>query len=550
MNLKCRQIRFLSLFIIFFCLLFETFSSVVYASDDFERQYRILFISSYGFSNAVVPDELSGFEAGLEELNYQIDYEFMDTEYYYRAEDIDNFRDYLSYKISAGGNFDLIALADDQALRFLNNHRQTLLKNKPVVFFGVNNTTEAMTTSDLPGVTGIAEVIDIERNYKLMQELFPDRKTLVAIVDATISGQGDFVEFMKFKDAHPDLKTRIINTSYYTANGIKDVLNELGEDDIILFLDFSIDGESNLYPLQTAASFISKNTTNVPIFRVGSANIEHGVLGGLSYSYYDAGLMAGSMARKILLGEDPDSMPLVTSSISTPFFEQGQMDIFNLKSKDLPIGSVVLNERQTLTTFYRDNKTVSNLVMLTALLLIIVIGLLLGSNRRRYKLIRTDYLTQLPNRTFITERIAKAVESKKSYGIIMMDVDHFKGINDTKGHQVGDEILAGVAKRLKEFSGRNITFARLGGDEFSAIISKPDKEKVIRICEKIVTRMQDDFETSIGTIKITVSLGCALYPEDVDDINEVMEYADKALYVTKEHGRNGFHLFSQNDISV
>ena len=132
----------------------------------------------------------------------------------------------------------------------------------------------------------------------------------------------------------------------------------------------------------------------------------------------------------------------------------------------------------------------------------------------------------------------------------MMDVDHFKEINDTNGHQVGDEILAGVAERLKEFSGRNITFARLGGDEFSAIISKPDKEKVIRICEKIVSRMRDDFKTSIGTIKITVSLGCALYPEDVDDINEVMEYADKALYVTKEHGRNGFHLFSRNDISV
>ena len=188
MNLKHPYTRLLSIFIAIFTLLFVSLSGSVSAADDFERQYRILFISSYGFSNAVVPDELRGFEAGLEELNYQIDYEFMDSEYYYSAEDTDNFSDYLSYKISAGGDFDLIALADDQALRFLNNHRRDLLKDKPVVFFGVNNTMEAMTTSALPGVTGIAEVIDVEDNYKLMQKLFPDRNGDLVVKGEKLNG--------------------------------------------------------------------------------------------------------------------------------------------------------------------------------------------------------------------------------------------------------------------------------------------------------------------------------------------------------------------------
>lgn len=520
------------------------------AADYSSRQYRILFISSYGFSNAVVPEQLRGFEEGLGDLNYQIDYEFMDSEYYYRSTDIINFERYLSYKYYTQPNFDLIAIADDQALRFLNNHRADIFADKPVVFMGVNNITEATTTSALNGVTGIAEVVEIEENYRLMKKLFPDRNNLVAIVDATIAGQGNFVEFMKFKDTHPELTTKVINTSYYTANGIKEALSDLGANDMILFLDFSIDGENNLYPLQNAAAFISAYTDDVPIFRVASAQIGNGVLGGLSYSYYDAGNLAGEMAKNILLGADPDSMPFITTSISKPYFEQSQMDKFGIKYTMLPDDVVIINEKPSIGSFYRENTVVSNLVILIAFLLINTIVILIKSNTRRYKMIRTDYLTGLPNRTYLAEKISKAIESGSSYGIIMMDVDYFKQINDTYGHQTGDDVLFAVASRLKEFSNKDITFARLAGDEFSAIISNPDKEKAIRTCSSIVSRMRDSISISNEKIDITVSLGCAIYPDDVKDIESVMECADQALYETKKQGRDGYSLFSGNNQST
>ena len=520
------------------------------AADYSSRQYRILFISSYGFSNAVVPEQLRGFEEGLGDLNYQIDYEFMDSEYYYRSTDIINFERYLSYKYYTQPNFDLIAIADDQALRFLNNHRADIFADKPVVFMGVNNITEATTTSALNGVTGIAEVVEIEENYRLMKKLFPDRNNLVAIVDATIAGQGNFVEFMKFKDTHPELTTKVINTSYYTANGIKEALSDLGANDMILFLDFSIDGENNLYPLQNAADFISAYTDDVPIFRVASAQIGNGVLGGLSYSYYDAGNLAGEMAKNILLGADPDSIPFITTSISKPYFEQAQMDKFGIKYTMLPDDVVIINEKPSIGSFYRENTVVSNLVILIAFLLINTIVILIKSNTRRYKMIRTDYLTGLPNRTYLAEKISKAIESGSSYGIIMMDVDYFKKINDTYGHQTGDDVLFAVASRLKEFSNKDITFARLAGDEFSAIISNPDKEKAIHTCSSIVSRMRDSISISNGKINITVSLGCAIYPDDVKNKESVMECADQALYETKKQGRNGYSLFSGNNQST
>ena len=539
--------RLITIFI-FFSMWFGAITTN--AADYSSRQYRILFISSYGFSNAVVPEQLRGFEEGLGDLNYQIDYEFMDSEYYYRSTDIINFERYLSYKYYTQPNFDLIAIADDQALRFLNNHRADIFKDKPVVFMGVNNITEATTTSALNGVTGIAEVVEIEENYRLMKKLFPDRNNLVAIVDATIAGQGNFVEFMKFKDTHPELTTKVINTSYYTANGIKEALSDLGANDMILFLDFSIDGENNLYPLQNAAAFISAYTDDVPIFRVASAQIENGVLGGLSYSYYDAGELAGEMAKNILLGADPDSMPFITTSISKPYFEQAQMDKFGIKYTMLPDDVVIINEKPSIGSFYRENTVVSNLVILIAFLLINTIVILIKSNTRRYKMIRTDYLTGLPNRTYLAETISKAIESGSSYGIIMMDVDYFKHINDTYGHQTGDDVLFTVASRLKEFSNKDITFARLAGDEFSAIISNPDKEKAIRTCSSIVSRMRDSISISNGKIDITVSLGCAIYPDDVKDIESVMECADQALYETKKQGRNGYSLFSGNNQST
>ena len=529
-------------------VLFLLFGNLTaHADEELEHQYRILFISSYGFSNVTVPKHLEGFEDGLGELNVLIDYEFMDSDSYYRSTDIDNFGKYLRYKYFTSQEFDLIVAADDPALRFINNYRSEIFKDKPTVFMGVNNLTEATTAAALQGVTGIAEIIDIEDNYLLMKNLFPDRNNLVVVVDSTNAGQGNYVEFLKFKDNHPEVSSRVINTSYYTADGLKEAFSLLGDNDIILFLDFSIDGENNLYSLRNAANFIAEYTGDVPVFRMASADIAHGVLGGISYSYYDAGLLAGKMANRILKGEDPDSLEFVTTSISEPVFEQGEMDVFGIRHRDIPKNSKVINETQNLYTFYRDNKTVCNLTIALVILMLVLIIVLSRISAHRARLIRTDYLTGLPNRAYLMEKIGQAVEANNPYGVIMIDIDHFKTINDTKGHLVGDEIIIGVADRLKELSHKDVSFARLGGDEFAGIILHPSKETEPKICESIIDIMKKEFDTSTGKIKITVSVGCAIYPEETNKKDMVMECADQALYEVKERGKNGYALFSSNN---
>ncbi len=165
-------------------------------------------------------------------------------------------------------------------------------------------------------------------------------------------------------------------------------------------------------------------------------------------------------------------------------------------------------------------------------------------------MIRTDFLTQMPNRKKLMEDVGQAISTSASYGIIMLDVDHFKTINDTFGHKVGDEIIAGVGARLKELSSKDLSFARLGGDEFCGLFVHPTPEMGEQICKDIIKITHDAFETSTGQINLTVSIGCATYPDETQDKDKVIECADKALYVTKENGRNGYTLFGSIDEST
>jgi diguanylate cyclase (GGDEF)-like protein len=517
------------------------------ADEGGSRQYSILFLSSYAYSNASVPPQLEGFENGLEGVNADISYEFMDADKYYGGIDIENFDKYLRYKVFAKRNYDLVVVADDPALRYAINNRELLFPEVPMVFMGVNNTAEAITASAMKDATGIAESPDFENNFKLMTDLFPTRKHLYVIVDSSVAGQGDYVEFMKFKDNHPEISSTIVNTGYYTENGLKELLGSLDGDDIILFLDFTIDGEKNSYSLQNAAKFLSDCAPDVPIFRLASADIEHGVFGGISYSYFDAGRIAGELSKKILYGGDADEMPLVTSAVTQPYFEQGCMDRFGIRYYQLPSGSIVLNEHENIAKFYRENRALSNLVLIIAVLMFAIIAILYNSNIRRKKLIRIDFMTQMPNRKKLMEDIGTVINQSNPHGIIMIDVDYFKDINDTFGHKVGDEIIIGVAERLKEMSDKELTFSRLGGDEFCGLFFNPTPEKGEQICKDVMEMSQKPFKTSSGNLKLSFSVGCAMYPIDNIDKTKVMECADKALYAAKEKGRNGYVLFSGID---
>lgn len=159
-----------------------------------------------------------------------------------------------------------------------------------------------------------------------------------------------------------------------------------------------------------------------------------------------------------------------------------------------------------------------------------------------------DTLTDLPNRVLFKARLEVAIENAKRYdkkvAILFLDLDRFKGINDTLGHNVGDYVLKQVAERLSQNVRKSDTVARLGGDEFTIILPEIKKEDVaISVVNKIFKALTYPFFYKEQELFITTSIGITFYPDDAISIENLLKNADSAMYKAKEQG-NRFALYT------
>ncbi len=161
-----------------------------------------------------------------------------------------------------------------------------------------------------------------------------------------------------------------------------------------------------------------------------------------------------------------------------------------------------------------------------------------------------DALTQLPNRRLFADRLELSLLAAKrargNVGILFIDLDRFKTINDTFGHSAADALLVEVAERLRSCVRQTDTVARLGGDEFTVIL--PDlhqPEDAARVAEKILERVVEPVVVGATAIEISVSIGVAIYPFDGTDFDTLLRNADNAMYRAKEAGRNTYQLCTE-----
>ncbi|MDO8350728.1 MAG: EAL domain-containing protein [Gallionella sp.] len=169
--------------------------------------------------------------------------------------------------------------------------------------------------------------------------------------------------------------------------------------------------------------------------------------------------------------------------------------------------------------------------------------------KRLAKLAYYDSLTGLPNRRLFHDRLSQAMDrarrNNKLVGILFLDLDHFKDINDTLGHLFGDRLLQETAKRLSDLLRKQDTVARLGGDEFTVILEEisnvSDAEDVAK---KILHSIRQSFQLGERDIHVTSSIGITIYPHDDSDIERLIMNADGAMYQAKEHGRDRYELYT------
>ncbi|WP_135077735.1 EAL domain-containing protein [Terasakiella sp. SH-1] len=160
-----------------------------------------------------------------------------------------------------------------------------------------------------------------------------------------------------------------------------------------------------------------------------------------------------------------------------------------------------------------------------------------------------DELTKLPNRRLFSDRLNMAVERAKRHdsklSIMFVDLDHFKKINDTLGHNTGDAILEEAAERLKKCTRGEDTVARMGGDEFILLFPEIDSvDEVIKVAQRIIDAFSKPFTVQEHTLFVTASLGMSVFPEDGEDVETIIKHADAAMYRSKAEGRSTFNLFN------
>ncbi|EOR27721.1 diguanylate cyclase/phosphodiesterase (GGDEF & EAL domains) with PAS/PAC sensor(s) [Clostridium sartagoforme AAU1] len=162
-------------------------------------------------------------------------------------------------------------------------------------------------------------------------------------------------------------------------------------------------------------------------------------------------------------------------------------------------------------------------------------------------LINYDTLTNLLNRNNLLEYLMELTNLSKEFSIYFIDLDNFKNINDTVGHNTGDEVLRIVSDRLTQLSSNNITVGRLGGDEF-IIVEKEnsDPESIIKLADKILNLLNKKIQINRYSFNLKASIGISHYPKHSKDIFTLLKYADISMYKGKQDGGNIAKIFSKD----
>lgn len=164
------------------------------------------------------------------------------------------------------------------------------------------------------------------------------------------------------------------------------------------------------------------------------------------------------------------------------------------------------------------------------------------------RIAKHDTLTGISNRLHLEELMKKLISSSKRYkqefAFLFLDLDYFKEVNDKYGHDIGDQLLQAITNRIRKHIREEDIFARIGGDEFIIVFSNSKEETLKVSLDKIINLMRQPWKIREHNLKISASIGVALYPKDAKDTKDIMKYADIAMYKAKKLGRNNYSFFS------
>ncbi|MDO6469939.1 GGDEF domain-containing protein [Neptunomonas phycophila] len=533
------------------------YSTIVMA----ETSKSILIINSWSEQLPWQQSIERGFLQAMDaEPNTIVYTEHLDAERFPTEDYQDVFAAYLTQKYKSI-ELESVVAESLPAVEFLMKN-QSLFTNIHRFYFPDSDKVTATLSSD-ESLIPIFE--DYLGSFNEMLRIYNPDNIYVVADSLSYSGRN---QLQRFKEALP---TSLLNDpiTYLVDKPMTELVEEvsrLPENSAIFYLLIFRDGAGKDFIPYKAAQRISE-AANAPVFSVWESLMGSGVVGGYLLSGERVGNLAGNAA--LYFGQQP--LP-TTKDAFEYYYDVNQIERFGINKKDLPDTTILIND---FPSFYESYKLQINLTLL-ALTLFIVLSIILSvvNRKRRYlvnalqteqdllekrvfertqelnqlrikaeKDARTDVLTQLNNRRAFFELgsliHSQSVRYKRSYAILVMDVDLFKQVNDTYGHDAGDVALKRLAHVMHASLRSSDIMARIGGEEFAAIITDLSNNNVLHKAEHLRASLEkEEITWKAHSFSITMSIGVAYYSPNDKGISDVLKRADQALYNAKGHGRN------------
>ena len=535
------------LFIAVMCVLTGVTS---YAKEEEVNNNRILFISSYSLSRDTVQLEIEGIQSAQPD-DFILDYEFMDTYRVYDDTAMQLFYEGLKYRLSQVEEYDAVILGDDAALRFFLKYREELFLTQPAFYIGVNDEVLSTRAEKDPNIKGIMERLPVKENLEKALEIYPEAETVYAIVDDSLTGTAESQNYDAMQKEFPDLNFVKINTSRLTQEELRKQIMGMPENAILIYYCMNEDAEGRQYTNKEAVNFISLYTKIPILYFLENDRIGDNILGGYCFSIKKSATEVMKAAVKVVRGDRKmQYVYFKDSGLYVWSLNADMLKKFQISRKYFPDDTVYVND---VPSFWEKNSEIITPIILIVVVLCAISAWLCLDNVKRRKMMKEmeemkdhlenasqhDFLTGLPNRSKFMSDLQEIIAKKQPCTVIMLDLDNFKGINDTMGHAMGDEALKGVANRLKTLKTPLLTAYRFAGDEFILILRSDNPKISDNAVMQCLQVFRKPYKMMGKPMDIHGSIGAACYPADTLDMETLIVCADDAMYAIKKEGKNG-----------
>lgn len=535
------------LFIAVICILTGVTS---YAKEEEVNNNRILFISSYSLSRDTVQLEIEGIQSAQPD-DFILDYEFMDTYRVYDDTAMQLFYEGLKYRLSQVEEYDAVILGDDAALRFFLKYREELFLTQPAFYIGVNDEALSKRVEKEPNIKGIMERLPVKENLEKALEIYPEAETVYAIVDDSLTGTAESQNYDAMQKEFPDLNFEKINTSQFTQEELRKQIMAMPEKAILIYYCMNEDAEGRQYTNKEAVNFISLYTKIPILYFLENDRIGENILGGYCFSIKNSATEVMKEAVKVVRGDRKmQYVYFKDSGLYVWSLNADMLKKFQISRKYFPDDTIYVND---VPSFWEKNSEIITPIILIVVVLCAISAWLCLDNVKRRKMMKEmeemkdhlenasqhDFLTGLPNRSKFMSDLQEIIAKKQPCTVIMLDLDNFKGINDTMGHAMGDEALKGVANRLKTLKTPLLTAYRFAGDEFILILRSDNPKISDNAVMQCLQVFRKPYKMMGKPMDIHGSIGAACYPADTLDMETLIVCADDAMYAIKKEGKNG-----------